>query len=167
MGDIGKDDHLVASLNLVAFDLVVAGTESTDGSTGVVPQQIAELLNVPSLTYARKVETIDAGIRVEQLTAGGYDVVEAPLPVLLSVTSGVVEPRYPTFKGIMQAKKKPIDMLTAADLGFSADQVGDPGAGQKITSVTSVPAREAGEIVEDDGDGYLKIVALLEQAKVI
>jgi electron transfer flavoprotein beta subunit len=67
----------------------------------------------------------------------------------------------------MQAKKKPIDTLSVADLGFSAEEVGDPGAGQKIASVISIPAREAGEIVEDDGEGYLKIVALLEQAKVI
>jgi electron transfer flavoprotein beta subunit len=158
---------LAAAIEREGFDLVVAGTESTDGSTGVVPQQIAELLGVPSLTFARKVETTDAGIRVEQLTAGGYDVVEAPLPVLLTVTSGVAEPRYPTFKGIMQAKKKPIDTLSVADLGFSAEEVGDPGAGQKIASVISIPARETGEIVEDDGEGYLKIVALLEQAKVI
>ena len=132
-----------------------------------MPQQIAELLDVPSLTFARKVDVADGVARVEQQTAGGYDVAEAPLPALLSVTSGVVEPRYPTFKGIMQAKKKPIDTLTAADLGFTPDQVGDAGAGQKITSVTSVPTREAGEIVEDDGEAYLKIVALLEQAKVI
>jgi electron transfer flavoprotein alpha/beta subunit len=67
----------------------------------------------------------------------------------------------------MQAKQKPIDTLTAEDLGFTADQVGETGAGQAITSVEPVPSREAGEVVEDDGDGYLKIVALLEQAKVI
>ena len=156
-----------AAIEREGFDLVVAGTESTDGSSGVVPQQIAELLNVPSLTFARKVEVVDDVARVEQQTAGGYDVAEASLPVLLAVTSGVVEPRYPTFKGIMQAKKKPIDTLTAADLGFTSDQVGDAGAGQRITSVTAVPAREAGEIVEDEGEAYLKIVALLEQAKVI
>ena len=140
---------LAAAMEREGFDLVIAGTESTDGYSGVVPQQIAEL------------------VHIEQQTAGGYDVVEAPIPALLSVTSGVVEPRYPTFKGIMQAKQKPIDTLTAEDLGFSADQVGDAGAGQTITSVEPVPSREAGEIVEDDGEGYLKIVALLEQVKVI
>ncbi|MGB5656271.1 MAG: electron transfer flavoprotein subunit beta/FixA family protein, partial [Acidimicrobiia bacterium] len=158
---------LAAAMEREGFDLVVAGTESTDGYSGVVPQQIAELLDVPSLTFARKVEAADGVVRIEQQTAGGYDVVKAPIPALLSVTSGVVEPRYPTFKGIMQAKQKPIDTLTAADLGFTADQVGETGAGQTITSVEPVPSREAGEIVEDDGDGYLRIVALLEQAKVI
>jgi len=158
---------LAAAIEREGFDLIVAGTESTDGYTGVVPQQIAELVDAPSLTFARKVEATDGGIRIEQQTAGGYDVVEAPLPVLLSVTSGVVEPRYPTFKGIMQAKKKPIDKLTAEDLGFSTDQVGEAGAGQTIISVEAIPAREAGEVVEDDGEGYLKIVELLEQVKVI
>ncbi len=158
---------LAAAIDREGFDLVIAGTESTDGYTGVVPQQIAEILDVPSLTFARKVEAADGAVRIEQQTAGGYDVVEAPLPALLSVTSGVVEPRYPTFKGIMQAKKKPIDTLTAEDLGLSNEQVGDAGAGQTITSVSAIPAREAGEIVEDEGEGYLKIVALLEQAKVI
>jgi len=158
---------LAAAIDREGFDLVVAGTESTDGYTGVVPQQIAELLDLPSLTFARKVDVADGVVRIEQQTSDGYDVVEAPLPALLSVTSGVVEPRYPTFKGIMGAKKKPIDVLTAEDLGFTADQVGDAGAGQTITSVDVVPTREAGEIVEDDGEGYLRIVALLEQAKVI
>jgi len=158
---------LAAAIEREGFDLIIAGTESTDGYTGVVPQQIAELVDVPSLTFARKVEATDDGVRIEQQTAGGYDVVEAPLPALLAVTSGAVEPRYPTFKGIMQAKKKPIDVLTAADLGFSPDQVGEAAAGQVITSVTPIPAREAGEIVEDEGEGYLKIIALLEQVKVI
>jgi electron transfer flavoprotein beta subunit len=158
---------LAAAIEREGFDLIIAGTESTDGYTGVVPQQIAELVDVPSLTFARKVEATDGGVRIEQQTAGGYDVVEAPLPALLAVTSGAVEPRYPTFKGIMQAKKKPIDVLTAADLGFSPDQVGEAAAGQVITSVTPIPAREAGEIVEDEGEGYLKIIALLEQVKVI
>jgi len=158
---------LAAAIEREGFDLIIAGTESTDGYTGVVPQQIAELVDVPSLTFARHVEATDVGVRIEQQTAGGYDVVEAPLPALLSVTSGVVEPRYPTFKGIMQAKKKPIDVVTAEGLGFSADQVGDAAAGQTITSVTPIAAREAGEIVEDEGEGYLKIIALLEQVKVI
>ncbi|MEN8114684.1 MAG: electron transfer flavoprotein subunit beta/FixA family protein [Actinomycetota bacterium] len=158
---------LAAAIDKEGFDLVIAGTESTDGYTGVVPQQIAELLSVPSLTFARKVDVADGSVRIEQQTAGGYDVIESPLPAVLAVTSGVVEPRYPTFKGIMQAKQKPIDKLGASDLGFTPDQVGDAGAGQAITSVAVVPAREAGEIVEDDGEGYLKIVALLEQAKVI
>jgi len=153
---------LAAAMAREGFDLVIAGTESTDGYTGVVPQQVAELLGVPSLTFARKIELAEDGaVRIERQTASGYDVVQAPVPTLVSVTSGIVEPRYPTFKGIMQAKSKPVDTLTCADLGVT------PVATQSITAVDPVPAREAGEIVEDDGEGFQKIVAMLEQVKVI
>ncbi len=145
-------------------DLVVAGTESTDGYSGVVPQQVAELLGVPALTYARNVERSGDGLRIEQQTATGYDVVEAGLPALLTVTAGVVEPRYPTFKGIMAAKTKPIDQLTISDLGLDAAAL---ERGQDIVEVRPAPERQAGEIVEDEGDAHLRIVAVLEQAKVI
>ena len=100
---------LAAALNEDGFDLVIAGTESTDGYAGVMPQQLAELLNVPALSFARKVERDGDKIRIERQTQDGYNVVEATLPALLTVTSGVVEPRYPNFKGIMQAKKKPVE----------------------------------------------------------
>ncbi len=152
---------LAAAIDREGYDLVIAGTESTDGYSGIVPQQVAELLGVPALTFARKVDQAAGTITIERQTAGGYDVVEAALPALLTVTSGVVEPRYPTFKGIMQAKQKPIDTATAADLGVSPDPQ------QSIVAVEPVPARQAGELIEDEGEAYLKIVELLEQAKVI
>ncbi len=158
---------LAAAIEREGYDLVIAGTESTDGYSGVVPQQLAELLGVPSLTFARKVEHVDGNIRIESQTATGYDVVESGLPALLTVTSGVVEPRYPTFKGIMEAKKKPIDQLTCADLGLASDQVGPGASGQHMVEVRPAPERAAGEIVEDDGEGHLRIVAALEEAKVI
>jgi electron transfer flavoprotein beta subunit len=152
---------LAAAIEKEGYDLVVAGTESTDGYSGVVPQQLAELLGVPSLTFARGVSISDSTVRIERQTAGGYDVVEAALPALVSVTSGAVEPRYPTFKGIMQAKQKPIETPTCADLGI------EPDVAQSIISVEPVAARAAGEVVEDDGEGHLKIAALLEQVKVL
>ncbi|MFQ5947433.1 MAG: electron transfer flavoprotein subunit beta/FixA family protein [Acidimicrobiia bacterium] len=158
---------LAAAIRREGFDLVVAGTESTDGYSGVVPQQLAELLEVPALTFAREVEHTDGKIRIERQTSAGYDVVESPLPALLSVTAGVVEPRYPTFKGIMAAKSKPIDELTVADLGFQAEAVGAAGSGQEIVELRPAPERQAGRIVEDEGEAHLEIVALLEQAKVI
>lgn len=158
---------LAAAIEREGFDLVVAGTESTDGYTGVVPQQLAELLEVPSLTFARKVNYADGRIRIERQTAEGYDEVEAELPALVSVTAGVVEPRYPTFKGIMAARQKPTDTLTVQDLGLSADQVGAAGSAQEILEVRPAPEREPGQIVEDEGDAHLKIVDLLEKAKVI
>jgi electron transfer flavoprotein beta subunit len=85
----------------------------------------------------------------------------------VSVTAGVVEPRYPSFKGIMAAKSKPVDQLTLADLGIDPATVGAAGAGQEIVAVDDAPTREAGEIIEDDGEGFAKIVAYLENLKVI
>jgi electron transfer flavoprotein beta subunit len=158
---------LAAAIRREEPDLVVAGTESTDGYSGVVPQQIAELLGMPALTFARKVEHVDGRLRVERQTASGYDVVESPLPAVVSVTAGAVEPRYPTFKGIMQAKQKPVDQPTAADLGFDAGAVGAGGSGQRIVEVRPAPERSAGRRVQDDGEAHLEIVKLLERAKVI
>jgi len=152
---------LAAAATRAEADLVIAGTESTDGYTGVVPQQVAELMGVPALTFARKVEHVDGKIRIERQTQAGYDVVEGALPAVLSVTSGVVEPRYPTFKGIMQAKSKPVETLTAADLGVT------PDVRQKIVSVEAVEGRQAGDIIEDDGEGYLRIIEKLEEVKVV
>jgi electron transfer flavoprotein beta subunit len=85
----------------------------------------------------------------------------------VSVTAGVVEPRYPSFKGIMAAKNKPVDTLALSDLGVSPDEVGWAGARQSIVSVSAAPAREAGEKIEDDGEAYTRIVGFLEQLKVI
>lgn len=143
------------------FDLLIAGTESTDGYSGVVPQQISELLGVPSLTFAKSVSVSDGSIQIERQTPSGYDVVSSSPPVVLSVTAGVVEPRYPTFKGIMEAKSKPIDELVAADVGV------EPVLSQEILDVRSAPERTAGQIVTDDGEAHLLIIELLSQAKVI
>ncbi len=112
---------LAAAAQREGFDVLIAGTESTDGYSGVVPQQIAELLDVPALTYANHVEVEGEAVRIHRQTDRGYDLVEASTPALVSVTAGVVEPRYPTFKGIMDAKKKPIDQLAAADLDVEID----------------------------------------------
>jgi electron transfer flavoprotein beta subunit len=153
---------LAAAIARDEFDLVIAGTESTDGYTGIVPQQMAELLEMPALTYARRVEITDGEVKIEQQRAGGYNEVASPLPALVTVTAGVVEPRYPTFKGIMAAKSKPVDVMSAADLGIAS-----PTVEQRITEVAAVPARQAGEMFTDEGDGHLHIVAALEEAKVI
>jgi electron transfer flavoprotein beta subunit len=148
-------------------DLIMTATESSDGYTGTVPEQVAELLGLPSVTFAKQIETGDGKVKVQRQTEAGYDEVEAPLPCVVSVTAGVVEPRYPSFKGIMAAKKKPVDELTVADLGLEAGQVGWAGARQEIVSVEPAPAREAGEKIEDEGDAHEKIIQFLESLKVI
>jgi electron transfer flavoprotein beta subunit len=146
-------------------DLIIAATESSDGYTGVVPEQMAEVLGLPSVTFAKKVVVEGETLKVDRQTEEGYDEVTCPLPALISVTAGVVEPRYPSFKGIMAAKSKPIDTVTAADLGVAP--VGFAGAGQEIVNVGQAEARSAGEIIEDDGEGFTKIVAMLEKLKVV
>jgi len=146
-------------------DLIIAGTESSDGYTGTVPEQMAEVLGLPSVTFAKSVTVSDGVLKVSRQTEAGYDDVTCPLPAVVSVTAGVVEPRYPSFKGIMAAKSKPVDTVTAADLGVTP--VGWAGAGQHIVEVASAPEREAGEIVEDDGEAFNKIVEFLDKLKVI
>ncbi|MGH1502672.1 MAG: electron transfer flavoprotein subunit beta/FixA family protein [Acidimicrobiales bacterium] len=169
---VGSDALTTAKLLAAAIkdqspDLVIAGSESSDGYTGTVPEQIAALLDVPSVTAAKSIEVDGSSLTVQRQTDAGYDTVECPMPAVVSVTAGVVEPRYPSFKGIMAAKSKPVDEKTADGLGFSADQVGWAGAGQEIVDVAEAPAREAGEVIEDDGEAYLKIVSFLEEMKVI
>ena len=148
-------------------DLVLAATESSDGYTGTVPEQIAAVLDLPSITFAKAVEVADGTVKVRRQTESGYDECESPLPAVVSVTAGVVEPRYPSFKGIMAAKSKPVDNVTVSDLGLSGDMVGWAGAGQEIIDVSPAPEREAGEVIEDDGEGYQKIVDFLDELKVL
>ncbi len=147
------------------FDLVIAATESSDGYTGTVPEMLAEVLGLPSVTFAKSLTITDGKLEAQRQTEEGYDDVTCPLPAVVSVTAGVVEPRYPSFKGIMAAKSKPVDTVTAADLGVTP--VGWDGAGQKISNVAQAEARVAGSIIEDDGEGFAKIVAYLENLKVI
>ena len=152
---------LAAAIKEEGFDLIIAGTESTDGYSGVVPQMMAELLGVPALTYATKVEAGEGSVTIHRQTNAGYDVVNAALPALVAVTAGVVEPRYPTFKGIMDAKKKPVDNLSVADLGIEVT------SDQTVASIAEATARTAGQKIEDEGEAHLAIVALLEERKVI
>jgi electron transfer flavoprotein beta subunit len=154
-----------AAKRLGEADLIITGTESSDGYTGTVPEQIAEVLGLPSVTFAKSVKVEGGTLKVARQTEAGYDEVECPTPAVVSVTAGVVEPRYPSFKGIMAAKSKPVDTVTAADLGVTP--VGWAGADQQIVNVEAAPARDAGEVVEDDGEAYLKIVSFLEGLKVI
>ena len=158
---------LAAAIKRNEFDLVLAATESSDGYTGTVPEQIAEILGLPSVGFAKHVEVDGSTLKVQRQTEAGYDEVECPLPAVVSVTAGVVEPRYPSFKGIMAAKSKPVDEVSVADLGIDGGIVGWAGSGQEIVSVEAAEERQAGEVVEDDGEGYAKIVAFLENLKVI
>lgn len=158
---------LAAAIKDQDVDLIIAGSESSDGYTGTVPAQIAGVLEVPCVTAAKAIAVDGDQVKIERQTDAGYDDVTCPMPCVVSVTAGVVEPRYPSFKGIMAAKSKPVDDKTVADLGFEADQVGWAGAGQEIVDIAEAPQREAGEVVEDEGEAYLKVIEYLENLKAI
>jgi electron transfer flavoprotein beta subunit len=164
---LGTAKMLAKAIERVEADLVLTATESSDGYTGTVPVQIAELLGLPSVTFAKEITVADGAVAVKRQTEAGYDDVTCPLPALVSVTAGVVEPRYPSFKGIMGAKSKPVENLTVADLGFTAEQVGWAGGGQKITAVEDAAERASGEVIVDEGEAYANIVSFLEELKVI
>ena len=164
---LGTAKVLAAALKRAEPDLILAATESSDGYTGTTPVQVAELMGLPSVTFAKKVSTEGGTVKVERQTEAGYDEVVSPLPAVVTVTAGVVEPRYPSFKGIMAAKSKPVETLTVADLGLDAASVGSAGARQEITNVAEAEARAAGEIVVDEGEGHLKVIEFLERLKVI
>jgi len=164
---LGTAKVLAAAIKRAEPDLVLTATESSDGYTGTVPEQVAGLLDLPSVTFAKHIEVGDGKVSVQRQTEQGYDDVECPMPAVVSVTAGVVEPRYPSFKGIMAAKSKPVDELTVADLGLDAGAVGWAGGQQEIVDVSAAEAREAGEIIEDEGEAHLKIVEFLDQLKVL
>lgn len=154
---------LSAAVRRAPFDLVLAGIESTDGYTGTLPMTVAELLGLPAVTFARKLEVVDGRTRVKRQTEAGYDVVECPLPAVVTVTAGATEPRYPTLKGIMGAKAKPLEELSLADLGLSAADVAPT---QRVTSVQAAPEKEAGRVIQAEG-APSAIADLLADAKVI
>jgi electron transfer flavoprotein beta subunit len=154
---------LAAAVGRSPFDLVLAGIESTDGYTGTLPATVAELLGVPSATFARGIEVADGGLRVERQTEQGYDVVECALPALVTVTAGANEPRYPTLKGIMGAKQKPLEELSLADLGLSADDV---APGQRVVAVEPAPQKASGEVIQAGDDAARRIADLLAEAMV-
>ena len=163
---LGTAKVLAAVIGRDMPDLILCATESSDGYTGTTPVQLAELLGLPSITFAKSVAVDGTTLHVNRQTEAGYDEVTAPLPAVVTVTAGVVEPRYASFKGIMAAKNKPVEILSVGDLSL-AGSVGAEGARQQITDVVVAESRQAGEKYVDEGDGASKIVAFLESIKVL
>ena len=163
---LGTAKMLAAVIRRDVPDLILCATESSDGYTGTLPVQLAGLLGLPSITFAKSVAIDGANLKVERQTEAGYDEVISPLPCVVTVTAGVVEPRYASFKGIMAAKSKPVEILSVADLGL-AGQVGGAGARQEVTSVVAAESRQGGEKHVDEGDGAQRIVDYLTSIKVL
>jgi electron transfer flavoprotein beta subunit len=164
---LGTSLALAAALRQVGFDLVILGSESTDARTGVVPAMLAERLGVPQLTLASKVEVDGRRVSIRRVSDDGYAVVTGSLPAVVSVVEKINEPRYPTFKGIMAAKKKPVQALTLADLSVDAGSVGLEGAATRVEDFSARPPRQAGVIVRDEGDGGSRAAGFLAERKFI
>src|SRR5713101_544847 len=160
-------EAIAAVLGRIGFDLVILGSESTDARMGVLAAMLAERLGVPQLSFASKVETDGQAIRIHRQADYGYDKVEATLPAVLSVVEKINEPRYPSFKGIMAAKKKPVETLSLADVGIDPGQVGLASATTEVVSFAKRPPRQAGTVVKDEGDGGVKAAEFLAAQKFI
>jgi electron transfer flavoprotein beta subunit len=158
---------MAAALKQVGFDLVICGSESTDARGGVLPAMLAEQLGVPQLTLAQAVDIDGSTATIRRVTDDGYAVVTASLPAVVSVVEKINEPRYPSFKGIMAAKKKPVQTLSLADIGLGSDAAGLGGSATAIADFAARPPRAAGVIVKDDGDGGVKVAAFLAERKFI
>jgi len=164
---LGTAKALAAAIRKEPFDLVICATESSDSYTGLVPGQLAQLLGVPPLTFATSLTVEGRTATIKRQSEGGYDVVTSELPVLVTVTTGINEPRYPTLKGIMGAKKKEIRKYTAADLGLGPAEIGESGAREKVLTVGRPPARPAGTVIKDEGQGGKQIADFLANLKLI
>lgn len=159
---------LAATLGQIeGIELVIAGNEATDGRVGAVPAIISEYLGIPQLTQVRKLTVEGDRVTAERETDEGVFGLEATLPAIVSVTEKINEPRFPSFKGIMAAKKKEVKVLTLADIGIDPETVGVANAGSTVTGVTPKPARTAGERVADEGEGGSQIAAYLVSQKII
>lgn len=158
---------LAKAIEAEAPDLVIFGSESTDARMSVVPAMVAERLGYPQLTFANKVEVGGGAVKIHRQTEAGYDEVEASTPAVVSVVEKINEPRYPNFKGIMAAKKKPVDTKSLGDLGLDASAVGTGAATSVVTEFHDAPARAAGVVVTDAGDGGVQIAEFLSTQKFI
>ena len=158
---------LAAALGTLSADLVICGAESTDGRVQVIPHMLAERLGIAALTGARKLTVDGSQLTIERQTDEGYEVVTAATPAIVSVWDTINEPRFPSFKGIMAAKKKPVQNLSLADLGVDAGEVGAAGASSQVIEFAKRPARSAGTKVTDEGAGGTQLVAYLATEKFV
>jgi electron transfer flavoprotein beta subunit len=155
---------LAAAIRSVDADLVVAAVESTDGYTGTLPITVAELLGLPSVTFATSVDVVGSVLHAERQTAVGTEVVESPLPALITVTTGVADPRYPSLKGVMAAKSKPLDRPSLTDIRLAGDDV---RSSQTVVSVEAAPEKAGGRVIEAGPETAAEIADLLAEARVI
>lgn len=171
--NLGGSDAIATSAVLAKalsgrdFDLILFGSESTDARMSVIPAMVAERLDLPQVTFAQKVEVNGTELSVERVTEYGFDLLSTQLPAVVSVVEKINEPRYPSFKGIMAAKKKPVESLTVADLGLEPSAVGASAAWSEVKDFAARPPKAAGVVVTDEGEGGLNIADFLTSQKII
>jgi electron transfer flavoprotein beta subunit len=158
---------LAAALSQMEYDLILCGAESTDGQVSVMPALLSERLGIPQLSGARKLTVEGTTAKVERQTDGGYWALEASLPAIVSTWDTINEPRYPSFKGIMAAKKKPVETKSLADLGIDPSTVGLANATSKVLDFAGRPPKGEGVKVTDEGDGAEKLVGYLAAQKIV
>ena len=160
---------LAAVLKKESPDLVLLGQQSDDGECYTMGAVVADHLQMPSLTQVIKIDTVEGKLTCERQAEYGYDTVEVELPAVISVGDAINEPRYPSLKAIMGAKKKQLDKLSAADAGIEADRVGEDGSRTKVVGLNPPPPKEKGTIIEDEdtNETVEKIVAWLDERKLI
>jgi electron transfer flavoprotein beta subunit len=164
---LGTSAVLAKAIEKTGYDLVVCGMASTDGTMGVLPAILSERLGVPQVTLLSEVSVADGKVSGRRDGDAATEHLEAALPAVISVTDQSGEARYPSFKGIMAAKKKPVDSLDLDDLDIEADEVGLEGAWTKVEEATPRPPRTAGTVVKDEGEGGKQLAAFLAERKFV
>jgi electron transfer flavoprotein beta subunit len=148
-------------------DLVLFGQQSADADGAVLWASVADRLRLPVISQAASLELADGKAKVKRQTEYGYDVIEAPLPCVVAVSDAINEPRYPSLKGIMGAKKKPQDSVALSDLGLGPDDVGEAGSRTEVYAVGEPPARGESRRIEDNGDAAEAILEYLTEKKLV
>lgn len=158
---------IAKALGSLEWDVAIAGSEATDARSAVVPALVAEVLGAPQLTHARKVTVDGSTVSIERVTDTGFERVEGSTPAVISVVEKINDPRYPSFKGIMAAKSKPVETKSLADLGLDAGEVGLAGSWSEVVSFENAPPRAAGQSVKDEGNGGVAIADYLASKKLV
>jgi electron transfer flavoprotein beta subunit len=158
---------LAAALEREGADLVLFGQQANDADGAVLWAAVADRLQQPLISQVAELTLEDGKARGKRQTEYGYDVIDAPLPALVAVSDAINEPRYPSLKGIMGAKKKPQETLSLADLGVAAEDAGDAGARTTVEALNDPPARGDTVKIEDDGSAAEKVLAFLQEKKAL
>jgi electron transfer flavoprotein beta subunit len=158
---------LAGALEREGADIVLFGQQGNDSDGAVLGAAVADRLRLPMISQAAEVEQKDGQVRVKRQTEFGYDVIEASLPAVVAVSDAINEPRYPSLKGIMGAKSKPQETLSAEDIGLTADAVGERGSRTEVLALEPPPSRGESRKIEDDGNAAQAIVDFLTEKRLI